>query len=80
MTEKKKLTVRVEQQWIEAARQYARDHDTSLSRLISEFLKRVATDHDRFNRGPILRRLTGILPSDVSREEHREHLAEKYGG
>lgn len=79
MAEKRKLTVRVDERWIEAAKNYAREHDTSLSRLISEFLKAIASSHEGSDAGPILRRLTAILPSDVARDEHREHLANKHG-
>jgi len=79
MAEKRKLTVRVDEKWIEAAKDYAREHNTSLSRLISEFLKTIAKDEEGFGRGPVLRRLAGILPADVSLDEHREQLAEKYG-
>lgn len=79
MAEKRKLTVRVDERWIEAAKEYAREHDTSLSRLISDFLKAIASDHEGFERGPILRRLTGVLPSSVTRDEYREHITKKHG-
>ncbi len=29
---------------------------------------------------PVLDRLAGILPADVDVDDHRRHLAEKYGG
>jgi hypothetical protein len=38
-----KLTVRVDQRWIEPAKAYATRHRTSLSRLISEYLRSLAT-------------------------------------
>ncbi len=79
MAEKRKLTVRVDEEWIEPAKEYAQNHNTSLSRLISEFLKTIAKARKGSDRGPVLRRLAGILPSGVSREEHRENLAEKHG-
>lgn len=79
MSEKTKLTVRVDEKWVEAAKEYAREHNTSLSRLVSEFLRTIAKDQGGFDSGPVLKRLAGILPHDVSREEHREHLAQKHG-
>jgi hypothetical protein len=79
MADKKKLTVRVDRRWIEPAKEYARDHNTSLSTLISEYLRRLTRERQDFEDAPILQRLAGILPSDVSMDEHREHLEEKYG-
>jgi len=79
MNEKRKLTVRVDSQWVESAKQYAKRHDTSLSKLISEFLRNLPSETEVYKQAPILKRLTGILPRDISIEEHRAHLEEKYG-
>lgn len=79
MADKKKLTVRVDRRWIEPAKEYARDHNTSLSTLISEYLRRLTRERQEFEEAPVLQRLAGILPADVSIDEHREHLEEKYG-
>ncbi len=80
MTEKTKLTVRVDSQWLRAAKKYASRNNTSLSRLISEYLRWLATEDITFGTTPILNRLTGILPTEVSVKEHQGHLAEKYQG
>ena len=79
MVEKKKLTVRVDTRWIEAGKKYAKRHDTSLSKLISEFLRNLPGEAVASRQTPILKRLSGILPGDISIEEHRAHLEEKYG-
>ena len=79
MAEKKKLTVRVDRRWIEPAKAYAREHGTSLSALISEFLRRVAKEDREHDETPILRRLSGILPPEVSSEEQRDQWVKKYG-
>ncbi len=71
MAEKVKLTIRVDRRWVEAAKAYARQHDTSLSRLISGYLRELATERPGSEDPPILRRLTGILPADVSVDKHR---------
>lgn len=78
MSEKTKLTVRVESRWLQAAKRYAQRNNTSLSRLISEYLRRLATADEEYGDAPILQRMTGILPPEVSVEEHRDHLADKY--
>ena len=79
MIKKKKLTVRVDTRWIESAKKYAKRHDTSLSKLISEFLRNLPSEPEPYRQAPILRRLSGILPRDISIEEHRAYLEEKYG-
>lgn len=79
MAEKRKLTVRVDARWIEDAKDYAERHDTSLSKLISEFLRNLPGETESYKQAPILRRLSGILPADISIREHRTYLNEKYG-
>jgi hypothetical protein len=77
--EKVKLTVRVDARWLEAAKAYAKRNRTSLSRLISEYLRRLTAEED-FTDAPILIRLSGILPASTSLDEHGDHLDTKYGG
>ena len=78
MPEKTKLTVRIDRTALDRAKRYAADHNTSLSRLISEFLAMLDAKAQP-SRTPILSRLTGILPAEASSEEHRVYLAKKYG-
>jgi hypothetical protein len=75
--EKTKLTLRIEQSIIESAKDYAEQHDTSLSRLVSEFLRSLRAPTDGPS-APILDELSGILPPDVSAMEYHRHLEEKY--
>jgi len=79
MQQKAKLTVRVEKQLIEAAKRYATDHRTTVSKLIAEYLRSLANQEDTaLTDLPVLQRLTGILPADVSKEEHHAYLTGKY--
>ena len=73
-----KLTVRVDRRWIEPAKQYAARRSTSLSRLISEYLRTLAMPEPPIAGAPILERLTGILPPDVDSRAHQRHLEEKH--
>ncbi len=74
-----KLTVRVEKQALEAAKRHAAVHNTTLSKLISEYLRTLAmVEESPLGATPVLKRLTGILPSNVTVAEHHQHLAEKY--
>lgn len=77
MSSKKKLTLSVDEDVIERARRYSDEHDTSISQLVSTYLSQLDSPSDR-ELSPLVRRLRGILPSDVSVEEHREHLEKKH--
>jgi hypothetical protein len=80
MMEKTKLTVRVRRDWLEGAKRYARDNNTTLTRLVSEYLHRLTAEKDPLSDAPIVQRLSGVLSQDVSVEDYRGYLEEKYGG
>lgn len=63
---KTKLTVRVDGNALDRAKDYAAAHNTSLSRLETETPP---------TRTPILDNLTGILPAEATVEDHRAYLA-----
>lgn len=77
--EKTKLTVRVPRNLLEGAKRYAEEHDTSLTRLISEYLHRLSVETDALKDAPVVQRLSGILSQDVDVDDYRRHLEEKYG-
>jgi hypothetical protein len=47
--------------------------------LISTYLQQIPIEAEGLDQAPIVRRLTGLLSQDVSREDYRPHLEEKYG-
>lgn len=73
-----KLTVRVPRDLLENVKRYAAHNNTTLTALIEAYLRRIPTQGDLEN-APIVRRLSGILSQDVSIQDYREHLEEKYG-
>lgn len=75
--EKTKLTLRIEKPIIEAAKDYAEHHNTTLSQLVAEFLRSLKIA-DSAPAPPILQELSGILPADVSLQEYRDYLDDKY--
>jgi len=77
--EKTKLTVRVPRKVLEGAKRYASEHDTTLTRLVSEFLRQLTAQADPLTDAPIVQRLSGTLSQDVSVEDYREYLEQKYG-
>ena len=77
--ETKKMTVRVPKDLLEQAKRYARENDTTLTRLITAYLGQIATEGDPLADAPIVRQLVGSLSPDVSVEDYEEHLEKKYG-
>ena len=74
-----KLTVRVPQKLLKNAKRYANAHHTTLTELISVYLQRIPTEPESLDSAPVVRRLTGLLSSEVSVEDYKKHLEEKYG-
>lgn len=74
--EKTKLTLRIEKPIIEAAKDYAQQHQTTLSQLVTQFLRSLEIEDQPPT--PILAELSGILPADVSLAEHQTYLEDKY--
>ncbi len=74
---KKKLTLSIDERVIRRAKRFSRRHGTSVSRLVSEFLSSLGREEGETT--PAVSRLRGLLPSDVSLEDHHRHLEEKYG-
>lgn len=78
--EKTKLTIRVPRDLLEGAKRYASENNTTLTRLVSEYLRRLTIGSDPLSNTPIVQRLSGVLSQDVSVEDYREYLERKYGG
>ena len=75
-----KLTLRVNEDLIKIAKRYASQHGVSVSQLVENYLKSLAIEqNDPLIQTPILQRLTGILPENISSDEYHQHLDEKYG-
>lgn len=72
-----KLTLSVDPQVVAAAKRYAAGRGTSVSQLVEAFLAALSAGGVRSPAPPILTRLRGSL-RDVSIDDHREHLVEKY--
>ena len=73
----KKLTLRVEEDVIDAAKRYAKEHGTSVSSLFSRFVLSLTADHPAqrhsLPRNSLCRKATGLisLPEGVSDEQLR---------
>ncbi len=74
-----KLTIRVSRKVLEEAKRYARENNTTVTRLVSQYLEQVSIQGDPLAKAPIVRRLSGILSPDITIEDYKKHLEEKYG-
>jgi hypothetical protein len=73
-----KLTVRISRDIIENAKRYAAENNTTLTKLIEAYLSSIPA-HPSFEDAPIVRRLSGTLSPDVTVQDYKDHLEEKYG-
>lgn len=77
--EETKLTIRVRRDLLEGAKRYARENGTTLTRLVSEYLRQLSTQSDPLAHAPVVQRLSGTLAQDISVDDYREYLHRKYG-
>lgn len=79
-----KLTLRLNEQIIERAKIYAKNHEISLSKMIESYLDSLtkqSTDERKTVITPLVESLSGVinLPEDFDyKSEYRDFLAEKY--
>ncbi len=75
---KTKLTVRIPQNVLDNFRRYAEEKNTTMTSLVEAYLRRIP--HQEIPKdAPIVRRLSGTLSKQLSVEDHKQHLVEKYG-
>jgi Family of unknown function (DUF6364) len=73
-----KLTLSVDDQVIARAKQFAKLHGSSISKMVETYLFEVSEPPSRSAKGaPILRSLRGII-KNADIEDYRKHLATKY--
>lgn len=77
-----KLTLRLDQNIIEKAKDYARLHKTSLSAIIENYLQKITNDNEEKEKiTPLVKSLSGIvdLPKDFDhKSDYSEFLVNKY--
>jgi hypothetical protein len=73
-----KLTVRISRELHENLRQYAVSNNTTITQLIETYLQQIPKQVS-LKGAPIVQQLIGILPQDVSIDDYKKHIDEKYG-
>jgi hypothetical protein len=77
--EKKKLTLRLNQRLIKQAKEYAAQHNISVSEPVETYFLQLDLFQDPTHT-PLVQLLTGILPADFDvKQAYDDYLVEKYG-
>lgn len=71
-----KLTLSLDKEIIQAAKNYSAQHKLSLSKLIGRYF--CSLSHHDNTGSPIVNRLLGLLPAKISATEHKKYLSKKY--
>lgn len=72
-----KLTLSIDDSVIAAAKRYAKENDTSVSRMVENYLRLWAQKPERDQPGPITASLIGIAKG-ADPDSYKQHLLEKY--
>jgi len=77
-----KLTLKLKKKVIDQAKKYASDHETSLSKIIENYLAAITTESNNKDEiSPLVKSISGVIrvPKDFDHKESiHKHLKEKY--
>lgn len=73
-----KLTLRLDDSLIAAAKNHAHSSGKSLSQIVADYFARLSQHPITGKQPPITTSLRGILARGVDEEDYKEHLARKY--
>ena len=78
-----KLTLNLNKEIIQRAKDYAKEHNISLSFLIENYLQKIISDYksEITSKGSIVNELSGIIKLDSDpnyQDDHMDYLTEKY--
>lgn len=77
-----KLTLRLKKKVIDQAKKYASDHETSLSKLIENYLSAITNETKTGETiSPLVKSLSGIIhlpATEDLKDKYHKHISEKY--
>jgi len=74
-----KLTLRLEDSLIQQAKDYAKQHDKSLSQVVADYFQALTQKSNKALTAPVTQSLIGVLDaSNVDATDYKKHLEEKY--
>jgi hypothetical protein len=84
MSDTAKLTLKLDKELIEKAKQYANKHNTSVSQMVSKFFAYLGYSPSSVELGPITRRLHGSLKNidaehSLEENDYLNYLNKRYG-
>lgn len=74
-----KLTIRLPVNVLERAKSYAESNQTSVTRLVSNYLSQLPTEESFLMDAPIVQSLIGILSPETTEEDYWRYIDKKYG-
>lgn len=74
-----RLTIRLPVTVLERAKSYAESNQTSVTRLVSNYLSHLPAEESFLKDAPIVQSLIGILSPETTEEDYRSYIDEKYG-
>ena len=75
----KKLTLRLESELIEQAKQHAKEQGKSLSQIVADYFLLFTEKSKQPKIAPVTQSLIGIIKhSDLDQSDYKKHLEEKY--
>jgi antitoxin component of RelBE/YafQ-DinJ toxin-antitoxin module len=75
---KTKLTLRVEKEIIEKAKEISKEKGYSLSQIVELFLKSLSKEPSSKELTPNVKELKGILKIKITEKDYKKYLEEKY--
>ena len=77
-----KLTIRLKKKVIDQAKKYANDHETSLSKLIENYLSAITEESRSTEKiSPLVQSLSGVIQlseNEDPKRTYQQHVKEKY--
>ncbi|MEM6765980.1 MAG: DUF6364 family protein [Bacteroidota bacterium] len=76
-----KLTLQLNKEVIEQAKEYAQAQNTSLSKLVETILSKLVSDDQQPELSPLVKSLSGVIELESEynlKEDYADYLSEKY--
>ena len=74
-----KLTLRLEDSLINQAKNYAKNHNKSVSQIVADYFKLLVQEPNNTTTSPITQSLIGIIEhSNLDEKDYKRHLEEKH--
>ncbi len=76
-----KLTLQLNKEVIEKAKEYAQTQNTSLSKLVEVILSKLVSDDQKQELSPLVKSLSGVVALETDynlKEDYADYLSEKY--